>query len=75
MMCELASLILAAFAFTVPAHTQENAPEPEGYRTDNYHAFPQRLPARGFDRRHQGVAGGTLRSLFRLLLDHSAKRE
>jgi len=38
MMWKLASLILAAFAFTVPAHTQGNAPEPEGYRTDNYRA-------------------------------------
>ena len=38
MMWRLASLILAAFAFTVPAHTQGNAPEPEGYRTDNYRA-------------------------------------
>ncbi len=33
-----ASLILATFAFTVPAHTQGNAPEPEGYRTDDYRA-------------------------------------
>jgi PQQ-dependent catabolism-associated CXXCW motif protein len=38
MMWKLASLILAAFAFTVPAHTQGNAPEPEGYRTDKYRA-------------------------------------
>jgi len=33
-----ASLILATFAFTVPAHMQGNAPEPEGYRTDDYRA-------------------------------------
>ena len=38
MMWKLASLIFAAFAFTVSAHTQGNAPEPEGYRTDNYRA-------------------------------------
>jgi PQQ-dependent catabolism-associated CXXCW motif protein len=33
-----ASLILAASVFMVSAHAQENAPEPEGYRTDNYRA-------------------------------------
>ena len=31
-----ASLILATLGFMVSAHAQENAPEPEGYRTDNY---------------------------------------
>jgi PQQ-dependent catabolism-associated CXXCW motif protein len=46
MMSGLARLIAAAFAFTfaltlafaLPAQAQENAPEPEGYRTDNYRA-------------------------------------
>ena len=42
MMLKLARLIAATLAFTValalPAHAQENAPEPEGYRTDNYRA-------------------------------------
>src|SRR5882724_13385839 len=42
MMLKLARLIAATVAFTValalPAHAQENAPEPEGYRTDNYRA-------------------------------------
>jgi PQQ-dependent catabolism-associated CXXCW motif protein len=46
MMSGLARLIAAALAFTfvftfalaLPARTQENAPEPEGYRTDNYRA-------------------------------------
>jgi PQQ-dependent catabolism-associated CXXCW motif protein len=33
-----ASLILATLAFVISAHAQENAPEPEGYRTDNYRA-------------------------------------
>jgi PQQ-dependent catabolism-associated CXXCW motif protein len=32
----LAGLILAAFAFAAPALTQENVPEPEEYRADNY---------------------------------------
>ena len=42
MMSKLACLIAAALAFTfalaLPARAQENAPEPEGYRTDNYRA-------------------------------------
>ena len=38
MMWKLASLITVALALVVPAHAQENAPEPEGYRTDNYRA-------------------------------------
>jgi PQQ-dependent catabolism-associated CXXCW motif protein len=46
MMSGLARLIAAALAFTfvftfalaLPARAQENAPEPEGYRTDNYRA-------------------------------------
>jgi PQQ-dependent catabolism-associated CXXCW motif protein len=46
MMSGLARLIAAAlaftftftFAFALPARAQENAPEPEGYRTDNYRA-------------------------------------
>ncbi len=42
MMLKLARLIAATVAFTValalPAYAQENAPEPEGYRTDNYRA-------------------------------------
>src|SRR5260370_31542082 len=42
MMLKLARLIAATVAFTVAlalrAHAQENAPEPEGYRTDNYRA-------------------------------------
>jgi PQQ-dependent catabolism-associated CXXCW motif protein len=33
-----ASLILAAVALSAPAHAQVNAPEPEGYRTENYRA-------------------------------------
>ena len=33
-----ASLILAALALLGSAHAQENAPEPEGYRTNNYRA-------------------------------------
>ncbi len=41
-MSKLARLIAATLAFTfasaLPAHAQENAPEPEGYRTDNYRA-------------------------------------
>jgi PQQ-dependent catabolism-associated CXXCW motif protein len=37
-MWKLASLIIAALALTSPAYAQENAPEPEGYRTDNYRA-------------------------------------
>jgi PQQ-dependent catabolism-associated CXXCW motif protein len=46
MMSKLACLIAATLAFTfaftfalaLPAHAQENAPEPEGYRADNYRA-------------------------------------
>jgi len=46
MMSRLARLIAAALAFTfaltfalaLPAQAQENAPEPEGYRTGNYRA-------------------------------------
>ena len=42
MMSKLACLIAATLAFTLalalPALAQENAPEPEGYRTDNYRA-------------------------------------
>jgi PQQ-dependent catabolism-associated CXXCW motif protein len=38
MMWKLASLIIATLAITLPAYAQENAPEPEGYRTDNYRA-------------------------------------
>src|SRR6202047_1636662 len=38
MMWKLASLITATLALTWPAHAQENAPEPEAYRTDNYRA-------------------------------------
>lgn len=34
----LASLILAAVALAAPAHAQFDAPEPEGYRTENYRA-------------------------------------
>jgi PQQ-dependent catabolism-associated CXXCW motif protein len=33
-----ASLILVTLVFMVSARAQENAPEPEGYRTDNYRA-------------------------------------
>jgi PQQ-dependent catabolism-associated CXXCW motif protein len=40
MMSRLARLIAAALAFTfaLALQAQENAPEPEGYRTDNYRA-------------------------------------
>ena len=37
-MWKLASLITVALALVVPAHAQENVPEPEGYRADNYRA-------------------------------------
>ena len=41
-MSKLARLIAATLVFTfalaLTAHAQENAPEPEGYRTDNYRA-------------------------------------
>src|ERR1700716_3197741 len=35
---KLARLIPPALAFAVPVHAQENAPEPEAYRADNYRA-------------------------------------
>src|ERR1700712_189758 len=35
-MWKLARLIVALLILTVPACAQENPPEPEGYRTDNY---------------------------------------
>ncbi len=35
-MWKLAGLILTAFAFTAPAYTQEDVPEPDRYRTENY---------------------------------------
>jgi PQQ-dependent catabolism-associated CXXCW motif protein len=38
MMGKLAYLIVAALALTLPATAQESAPEPGGYRTDNYRA-------------------------------------
>jgi PQQ-dependent catabolism-associated CXXCW motif protein len=38
MMWKLAGLILASFALTAPAQAQAKAPEPEGYRTENYRA-------------------------------------
>jgi PQQ-dependent catabolism-associated CXXCW motif protein len=38
MMRKLAGLMLAAFAFATPALAQESAPEPDGYRTENYRA-------------------------------------
>src|SRR5712672_3088268 len=42
MMSKLARLIAATLVFTfalaLPARAQENAPEPEAYRTDNYRA-------------------------------------
>jgi len=36
MMWKLARPIVALLLLTIPAHAQENPPEPEGYRTDNY---------------------------------------
>jgi PQQ-dependent catabolism-associated CXXCW motif protein len=36
MMWKPARLILALLILTVPTRAQENPPEPEGYRTDNY---------------------------------------
>lgn len=38
MMWKLARLIAATLALTLPGYAQENAPEPGGYRTDNYRA-------------------------------------
>ena len=38
MMWKLARLIATMLALTLPAYAQENAPEPEGYRTENYRA-------------------------------------
>jgi PQQ-dependent catabolism-associated CXXCW motif protein len=35
---KLASLIAVTLALSAPAYAQENPPEPEGYRTDNYRA-------------------------------------
>jgi PQQ-dependent catabolism-associated CXXCW motif protein len=35
-MWKLARLIVALLILTVPARAQENPPEPEGYRTENY---------------------------------------
>jgi PQQ-dependent catabolism-associated CXXCW motif protein len=37
-MRKFASLILITFAFAVSAHAQGSAPEPDGYRTDDYRA-------------------------------------
>ena len=37
-MWKLARPIVALLILTVPARAQENPPEPEGYRTDNYRA-------------------------------------
>jgi PQQ-dependent catabolism-associated CXXCW motif protein len=37
-MRKLAGLILVTLALTAPARAQQNAPEPEGYRTDHYRA-------------------------------------
>ena len=34
----IAATLASTFALALPAHAQENAPEPEGYRTDNYRA-------------------------------------
>jgi PQQ-dependent catabolism-associated CXXCW motif protein len=38
MMRKFASLILIMFAFAVPVHAQGDAPEPDGYRLDDYRA-------------------------------------
>lgn len=38
MIWNLAGLVLATFALMAPAYAQEIAPEPDGYRTDNYRA-------------------------------------
>src|SRR5438552_10854751 len=38
MIWKLAVVILAALVFAAQAHTQESVPEPDGYRTDDYHA-------------------------------------
>jgi len=38
MIWKLASLVFATFALAAPAHAQGNAPEPEGFRTDDYRA-------------------------------------
>jgi len=37
-MWKLACVIVTILTFTLRAHAQSNAPEPEGYRTDNYRA-------------------------------------
>ena len=31
-------MVVATFALAATAHTQQNVPEPDGYRTDNYRA-------------------------------------
>ena len=36
--CLIAATLVFTFALALPVHAQENAPEPEGYRTDNYRA-------------------------------------
>jgi PQQ-dependent catabolism-associated CXXCW motif protein len=38
MMWKLAGLVTATLALVLPAYAQDNAREPEGYRTDNYRA-------------------------------------
>jgi PQQ-dependent catabolism-associated CXXCW motif protein len=38
MMAKPAALLLAMLVWTAPARAQDSAPEPEGYRTDNYRA-------------------------------------
>ena len=38
MIAKLAGLVLATFAWAAPAPAQDNPPEPEGYRTENYRA-------------------------------------
>src|SRR3982074_2311745 len=38
MMWKLAGLVTATLALMLPGYAQENAREPEGYRTDNYRA-------------------------------------
>jgi PQQ-dependent catabolism-associated CXXCW motif protein len=38
MIAKLAGLVLATFAWAVSAPAQDNPPEPEGYRTENYRA-------------------------------------
>ena len=38
MMWRLARLLVATLVLTAPAPAQGSAPEPDGYRTDNYRA-------------------------------------